>query len=290
MVEESAPFAVRPTDVRGVSAALSSAERSWQRGERTAVVRWLQRASEAAIEASDDGRALELAECARELARQITAHKRGSDPGLTALVSPPTSVHLLTKLAQPRSATPPSSQRPASVRADSRGRLPTGFEEDTNQVAIFQLRDELARRAKEEAAASSGGPPPLPASARRSSPPVFPPGEVPTRAHARDEWLIETVAGTDSAPDVFRSSEEPPSTVPPPPVAALPAPRAISASRVPVYATVSVRVLLWRDETGALYVTTSSEQAPPHAMSAMLTALDPGADLVGLLDDEKPRT
>jgi hypothetical protein len=200
---ESAPFAIRSTDGHSVSSALSAAERSWRRGESSAVIRWLERAAEAATEAADDARARELRECAEELSRTAKG---------------PSSVHLLTKLAQPKpEVPPPASTNPMGLSGlggeVTRGRLPDGFEEDTNEVAIFQLRDEAAKKKAETG---------------------------PT-AHA-------------------------------------------PLAKVPVRSSEAVRVLLWRDATGALYVTTAGAPAPAHAIEAMLTAIEPDTDLVALLE------
>jgi hypothetical protein len=284
MVQKNPPFGVLSSDVRSVSSALQAADRSWKRGETGAVVRWLQRAADAATEAADDARAVELADCARELARQIASpHERPPDAKPS---SPASSVHLLTKLAQPKSAAPPPppSSGPSAFAEVSRSRAPTGFEEDTNQVAIFQLRDQAARARKEQV------PPARPPSPSRPSV-----TEAETRAHIRDEWLIETVAGTDSAPDIYVPERPAAGRPPPSPRRAEPERRPPPAPptaptlpvRVPVSSTEAVRVLLWRDEDGALYVTTAGAPAPAHAVEAMLTALEPGVDLVALLEGPK---
>lgn len=58
----------RPTDSQDVSWALSTAQTSWGRGDPREAVKWLRRAAEAASEADDDKRALELAKAVAELA------------------------------------------------------------------------------------------------------------------------------------------------------------------------------------------------------------------------------
>lgn len=277
MVDKSAPFAVRSTDVHSVASALSAAERSWKRGESAAVLRWVQRAAEAATEAEDDVRALELTKCARELAKQFGAlAKRSPATPAPAQVPPPpasSSVHLLTKLAQPKSAAAASAVAAAAVTKSidreslagevSRGRLPSVFEEDTNQVAIFQLRGEAARKERD--------------AAKRAKKPA--PPEAPTRTHVVDEWSIETITGSDVSlledDEDDADADRGPPTPPTPP-------------RVRVQPTQALRVLLWRDADGALYVCTAGAPAPPHAVQAVLTALDPDTDLLALLGDPPP--
>ncbi len=260
MVEKSAPFAVRSTDVHTVLSALSAAERSWKRGETAAVLRWVQRAAEAASEAEDDARALELAKCARELAKQLPVASRRPVLSLateTPQPSPPSSVHLLTKLAQPRTVPdpPPASVPPSSAGEVTRGRHSSPFEEDTNQVAIFKLRADAARTQA------------MPAPRQPN------PHEDLTRVSS-DAWESETVTGQSIALD-------PDSDVSPPTRGSASAP----PRKAHVPSTAAIRVLLWRDPDGALYVTTAGAPAPPHAIEAVLTALDPDTDLVGLLED-----
>ncbi len=62
---------VRPDDHEDVSWALSTAEATWNRGDRTDALKWLRRAAEAASEAEADDRALELAKVAAEIATNL---------------------------------------------------------------------------------------------------------------------------------------------------------------------------------------------------------------------------
>lgn len=57
----------KPEDPEDVSWALSTAEAMWARGDHTEGIKWVRRAAEAASEAEDDGRALELAKAAADL-------------------------------------------------------------------------------------------------------------------------------------------------------------------------------------------------------------------------------
>ena len=59
------------TDAEDVAWALQTAEALWKRNERVDAIVWLRRAAQAAGEAEDDDRALELARDAAELAEWI---------------------------------------------------------------------------------------------------------------------------------------------------------------------------------------------------------------------------
>ncbi|MBX3208194.1 MAG: hypothetical protein KF764_24315 [Labilithrix sp.] len=62
----------RPEDPEDVSWALSTAEAMWARGDHSDGIKWVRRAAEAASEAEDDARALELAKAAADLTGLIS--------------------------------------------------------------------------------------------------------------------------------------------------------------------------------------------------------------------------
>ncbi|MGH7329731.1 MAG: hypothetical protein ACREJX_15395, partial [Polyangiaceae bacterium] len=64
-----------PDDHEDVSWALSTAEATWNRGDRPDALKWLRRAAEAASEAEADDRALELAKAAAEIATSLEENK-----------------------------------------------------------------------------------------------------------------------------------------------------------------------------------------------------------------------
>jgi len=57
----------KPEDLEDVSWALSTAEAMWARGDHNDAIKWVRRAAEAASEAEDDRRSLELAKAAADL-------------------------------------------------------------------------------------------------------------------------------------------------------------------------------------------------------------------------------
>ena len=93
-----------PNDHEDVSWALSTAEATWKRGDRTDALKWLRRAAEAASEAEDDDRALALAKAAAELASDLD----GPKPPPAAQMKPPQAT---------QSRPPPPPSRPPAAPA-----------------------------------------------------------------------------------------------------------------------------------------------------------------------------
>lgn len=77
----------RPTDAEDVVWGLQTAASLWGRGERTDAVAWLRRAAQAASDANDDDRALELARIAAELADWVS-QEGGAVPPANDTVPP----------------------------------------------------------------------------------------------------------------------------------------------------------------------------------------------------------
>ena len=91
--EPSAPAAIprpRDGDVEDVSWALSTAEAMWGRGDRADALKWVRRAAEAASEAEEDDRALEIAKAAADLAQAIERGGSMPPPTLAQSAGPTT--------------------------------------------------------------------------------------------------------------------------------------------------------------------------------------------------------
>ena len=73
----------KPDDPEDVSWALSTAEAMWARGDHSEGIKWVRRAAEAASEAENDGRALELAKAAADL-QGVIARMSLADRGPSA--------------------------------------------------------------------------------------------------------------------------------------------------------------------------------------------------------------
>jgi hypothetical protein len=90
-------------DHEDVSWALSTAEATWNRGDRADALKWLRRAAESASEAEQDDRALQLAKAAAELASQLEATP--SVPPKPASMMPP-------PITRPPMSAPPARSMP----------------------------------------------------------------------------------------------------------------------------------------------------------------------------------
>lgn len=119
---------VKPTDPEDVSWALSTAQTSFGRGDVHEALKWLRRAAEAASEAEQDDRALELAKAVAELADKAGASRPppappvSRPPASAAPPRPPTSAPRPASVAPRPPAVP--QIKPASVRPPSTGPTP----------------------------------------------------------------------------------------------------------------------------------------------------------------------
>src|SRR5512141_1404500 len=89
---------IRPakdSDAEDVAWGLQTAETLWKRGERIDAIVWLRRAAQAAGDAADDDRALELARSAAELSDWMATQPPGQShapPPVTSQRPPPVAV------------------------------------------------------------------------------------------------------------------------------------------------------------------------------------------------------
>ncbi|MDB4979760.1 MAG: putative type pilus assembly FimV-related transrane protein, partial [Myxococcales bacterium] len=79
----------KDTDAEDVAWGLQTAEALWKRGERIDAIVWLRRAAQAAGEAADDDRALELARSAAELSDWMATQPTGATVPPAALTNKP---------------------------------------------------------------------------------------------------------------------------------------------------------------------------------------------------------
>ncbi|HVJ92350.1 MAG TPA: hypothetical protein VM580_21265 [Labilithrix sp.] len=108
--------AVRPDDVEDVSWALSTAEATWSRGELDEGIKWVRRAAEAASEAEQDARALELAKAAADLAGLMAQRTTLPSVDLEE-VSSFSTLAALPSLPLPGPPPPPAPVRKAASKA-----------------------------------------------------------------------------------------------------------------------------------------------------------------------------
>lgn len=104
---------VRPTDIEDVAWALQTADTLFRRGERGDAIVWLRRAAQAAGDATDDDRALELARSAAELSEWLSA---GAPAGWSRPPPPRTAPpHGASARKAPSIEPPPQSLEPDEI-------------------------------------------------------------------------------------------------------------------------------------------------------------------------------
>ncbi len=222
----------RAADARPVSAALLAADRAMKRSDTPDVLRWVRRAAEAASEAEDDVRALELAKCAAELAMQIRES-----------TLPPAMPVPVMQLPRAKAPSVPDAKKGSPARGgDTRAVRAIVAEIQTPE----RTRSPSKTDAKEAQADGK----------KRAQGRADKPAKRPSRTDEIDDWKTESLSNAD--------------------LSAL-----IAAEGATVRASQAVRVVVWRDDSG-LRVAPQGAVAPADAITAVLTALEPEADLVTL--------
>ena len=255
---------VRDDDPEDVSWALSTAATSFARGDRAEALKWLRRAAEAASEADRDGRALEIAKAAADLA-------------------PPST---------PAPALRPSAAKPAPKPAagakppPTLGKRPTPKSADAPQPSKRPSRaDDTAKRGAVRPKSRS-----MPAADERTDTHVItevtkldtkPPQAIATEA---DAWPTESMDGDElealhvagSAADVYgqeRTRIGQPAYKPEAPPPKTPTFRASQA----------VHVVVWRDADGTLRIAPRGTPVKAVTIEALLVAPGPDVDLLAWL-------
>jgi hypothetical protein len=222
----------RAADARPVSAALLAADRAMKRGDTPDVLRWVRRAAEAASEAEDDVRALELAKCAAELAMEIRE----------STLPPPMAVPVM-QLPRAKAPSAPDGKKGAPARGG-----------DTRAVraivAEIQAPERTRSPSKTDAKEAQAD------AKKKAQGRADKPAKRPSRTDEIDDWKTESLSNAD--------------------LSAL-----IAAEGGTVRASQAVRVVVWREDDG-VRVVPQGAVAPAHAIMAVLTALEPEADLLTL--------
>jgi len=99
----------KPEDPEDVSWALSTAEAMWARGDHLEGIKWVRKAAEAASDAEDDMRALELAKAASDLTTLIARRSMAA-----ASEVPGAEAHHAPRAPAPPAQAAPSSHAPAT--------------------------------------------------------------------------------------------------------------------------------------------------------------------------------
>ena len=197
-----------PEDPEDVSWALSTAGAMWGRGDLAEAVKWLRRGAEAASEAEQDDRALQLAKVAADLAGQLGAG--GSPSPHAARPSGPTAAAKPTPAAPAKpAAAAPAKPAAAKVPAAPKGARPAAA---PRPAAALLVRGTPRGGAAKGAERSDSAPPrsvPTPTSPSRR-PPALP---VPSSALESGRFRAVTPtapASGDPSPPAERRRRGPP--------------------------------------------------------------------------------
>jgi hypothetical protein len=178
----------KPEDPEDVSWALSTAEAMWARGDNLEGIKWVRKAAEAAADAEQDERYLELVKAASELASLIARRSQASIPegpgyaggAPAALPLPPTMGAPAT--SQPLSSHPVSSH-PVSSHPGGLGPSTERSGSATVAVAVPSRPPPVPPKSAPPPIGRSSAPAPIPLPSRASAPPRAP--VAPQRAAPR---------------------------------------------------------------------------------------------------------
>ena len=190
----------KPNDPEDVSWALSTAEAMWARGDHLEGIKWVRKAAEAASDAENDERHLELAKAASELASMIARRSRaslGDGPGYAGG-------------APPEAPAPPANSAPSTARSSALP--PPGHVPGSARPPMGKSGPPGSR---------SVPPAPLPLPSRASSPPRAASSVAPPRAAPRPITPLATSEarqGPQAGRGILshRTASEPPSKSPKP--------------------------------------------------------------------------
>ncbi len=249
---------VRDDDPEDVSWALSTAATQWARGDRIEALKWLRRAAEAASEAENDTRALELAKAAADLSTPSIAPPSRPSPAFTPK-APPAAPSSRTLIApKPPASKPPQPTMKATPQAkkskskpEMRPRAPLPDERTDTHIMTEVTR--------------------LDAKAPQHTP--VPDAESwPTESMGGGE--LDSLSGSEQVYGTERTRIGQPAYRPsdPPP-----------GQAVEFRASQAVHVILWRDGDGRLRVAPRGTTVSAVTIEALLVAPSSDVDLLAWL-------
>jgi hypothetical protein len=162
----------KPEDPEDVSWALSTAEAMWARGDHLEGIKWVRKAAEAASDAENDERHLELAKAASELASLVARRSRddlGDGPGQAAGAPPEPSGQPTTARSGPPPA-PPVPSKPPPVPTKSAPPTPRSMPPGPVPVSSRPSTAPKAPQAPQPPQAPRSAPRPLATSDARQGP------------------------------------------------------------------------------------------------------------------------
>jgi hypothetical protein len=310
--------AVPPTkkdDIEDVAWALQTAEAIWSRGDYADALKWIRRAAEAASEAEEDDRALELAKAAADVASLLAADRPTAvaPPPILPPTPEPPQITTTSKAPPPPPPPPPVPVRPATVaptppkvgtnapalpkvglgqRSPSPPRIqaqvPVGkrggrrsspaLNEEVTQtnVDVARVRRASVTNEKKRARASRPGP---------DETAQLEPLTVPHPAHEDAEvWPTHALTGEDDEDDSQYTRVGTPAYHEGA-TRASGRPAAMPLAIAPLVMSQAVRVVVWRGADG-VHVAPAGTQVTAIGVEAVLVALDPSADLAAWLSNK----
>ncbi len=300
-------------DIEDVAWALQTAEATWSRGDHADALKWIRRAAEAASEAEQDDRALELAKAAADVASLLADRPTAVGPPPLPVVPP--------NVPAPKIGTtsmPPPAASPASARAPVSAPIPPRVGTTAPPLPRPGQKGPIPSRVQAPAPVSKRG-------GRRSSPSftdetgVTATGEVarPRRASTTSEtkkrgrlskpsadetaavapvtarhpsteeieaWPTQSLAGDEVEDESLHTRIGPPAYREGAQRASA-RPAALGPQLAPLVTSQAVRVVVWRGADG-VHVAPAGTQVAAIGVEAVLVALDPVADLAAWLSNK----
>jgi hypothetical protein len=199
---------VKDTDAEDVAWGLQTAEALWKRGERGDALVWLRRAAQAAGDANDDDRALELARFAAELTEWMTANAPSALPTATQPPSRPPEMSQAPAAPQPPMVVSAASPMPIPPPPAFLGPIPTDLSPSRPPPAAKPSKPPLPRplHSRPPAHVPAAPAPSAPPAPAPSAPPAPAPSAPPAPAH---------VPAAPAFPPPEQARPAPPSAAPP---------------------------------------------------------------------------
>ncbi len=295
-------------DPEDVSWALTTAETQWSRGDKAEALKWLRRAVDAASDAEDDMRALELAKAAAELANAVGASGPPPLPAAGARKSvPPPAPAAARKSVPPKAptgksipprpaagtpakptavkvaapvpskpvvakSTPPPKKEPSKEEKEENRK--TARRSYAGEVQRGRAEDKESTKTNTSEMRFTGTSPAATDKIREPMPTKPPEAGAASTANDADSWPTETLAGDDLPLPNFEQER---TRIGAAQYRADKTDEQRSTAKIrPLQA---VKVMLFRGADGALRVAPAGSDVSAVAIEAMLVSLDPDVDL-----------
>jgi len=265
-----------PSDPSDVAVAIEAARALWENGDTTEALRWFSRAAEAAEQAGNDRRALELARTVAEL-RDGLGSAQASTPPKSKSVAPPPA----PSARRPSLPPTPPSMRPRPPEASSKSAPPPPSMRPRPPEAIPKsapppsIRPQSPEPAPAKAAASAPSTSPKPPS---SLPPPLPGASASAKPAPESPRAPRDGGPAKPAP----SPERPPPEKAPIAAAAAPAPKPKAAASSEDGVRVSVKPSVRDPQLLIVRILRKGQAVPSGCHEAFLSPTEQGIDFGNL--------